>query len=46
MFLVVLHNNINHEHVDVGPRRWDNFPQHRRRGGDDDIQGPDVEHTL
>ena len=46
MFLVVLHNNINHAYAYVGPRRWDNFPRHRWRGGGDDIQGAYVKRML
>ena len=33
-------------YADVGPRRSDNFPCHRRRGRGDDIMGVDAEWTL
>ena len=35
-----------HVYADVGPRRPDGFPRHRRRGRGDDIMGADLEWTL
>ena len=37
---------ICHVYGDVGPRRPDAFPRHRRRGRGDDIVGVDAERTL
>ena len=37
---------IYHVYADVGPRRPDGFPHHRRRGRGDDIMGADAERTL
>ena len=37
---------ICHVYADVGPRRPDGFPHHRRRGREDDIMGSDVEQML
>ena len=37
---------ISHVYADVGPRRADGFPRHRRRGIRDDIMGADAEWML
>ena len=37
---------IYHVYADVGPRRPEGFPHHRRRGREDDIMGADAEQTL
>ena len=40
------HSDIYHSCADVGPRRPEGFPHHRRRGRGDDITGVDAERTL
>ena len=45
-FWVIIHSDIYHMHVDVGPWRPEGFPHHRRRGRGHDIMGVDVEQTL
>ena len=46
MFWVTIHSDIYHMHADVGPRRPEGFPCHRRRGREDDIMGVDAEQML
>ena len=46
MFLGDNNSDIYHMHADVGPRRPEGFPHHRRRGRGDDIMGVDAEWTL
>ena len=45
-FWVTIHSDIYHMHADVGPRRLECFPHHRRRGRGDDIMGVDAERML
>ena len=45
-FWVIIHSDIYHMHVDVGPRWPEGFPHHRCRGRGDDIKGVDAEQTL
>ena len=45
-FWVTIHSDIYHMHVDVGPRRPEGFPRHRRRGRGDDITGVVAEQML
>ena len=45
-FWVIMHSDIYHMHVDVGPRQPEGFPRHRWRGRGDDIMGMDVEQML
>ena len=37
---------ICHVYANVGSRRPDEFPRHRRRGSEYDIMGADAERTL
>ena len=43
---MTIHSDIYHLCADVGPRRPEGVPRHRRRGRGDDIMGVDVEQTL
>ena len=43
---MIIHSDIYHLCVDVGPQQTEGFPRHRRRGRGDDIMGVDVERTL
>ena len=43
---MIIHSDTYHLCADVGPRRPEGFPYHRRRGTGDDITGVDAERTL
>ena len=43
---MMTHTNTDHVHADVGPRRPEGFPRHRRRGRGDDIVDVNVECML
>ena len=43
---MTIHSDIYHSCANVGPRRLEGFPHHRRRGRGDEITGVDVERTL
>ena len=46
IFWVMIHSDIYHLCVDVGPRQPEGFPRHKRRGRGDDIMGVDAERML